>query len=307
LAIQCDPSVHTSNGVSVSFFDVLENLQHLEKLEVLRLDGTILDDRCVGALVRSLEAPGAFRALRSVSWKNCALSDQSVARLVDALHRLSTPSLSAMTPGVSWLDLSINRCREQGVEALSRWLASPNCSLRGLELACQLPRPMSEPPLSVEPLGEALKANTSLKTLRVSSNLLRNTSLLGDIVAVNKGLEHLDWSANCLDEEGLGRLDEALSRNRCLRTLNLKSNTFSSLQRLAEGFKKNDTLVQLDHSCPAATRIDYSCALNAAGRRLVREEPCRVQRFWPIVLERSNTSADVLFYFMRSVPTIWSN
>lgn len=276
---------------------LLRRLHNLHFLETLRLDGSPLsmgDD--VTALMHSLQTPGALPNLKLLSFKSCLLSDCTVTRILSTLwdpNRL--PSLTA-------IDLSLNGCYKHGMQALGRLLESPNCHLERLELMCQLPRIQHTQYL--QPLSHALTKNRSLKVLRLSGNSLRDTSLL-ESLTLNQGLEVLDWYGNNLDERGLLTLSHALSQNRTLRSLNLKSNAFTSLHGL--DLSGNDTLCHISHTCrgPEAKQIAFICNLNAAGRRLVRQpEPIHLG-LWPIVLARCTDNVDAILYFVQNTPSLW--
>lgn len=292
-------SIHYKPQSDNSSFPVLlRRLYKLQHLETLRLDGSPLSQpEDVQALVDALKTPGALPQLKVLSFKSCLLSDESVSQILSAIADDETRLPSLIT-----IDLSINCCYELGMEALARILESPSCHLENVELMCQLPR--TKRPLSVEPLGRALRVNRSLKALRLSGNALRDASFLGDTLAVNTGLEVLDWCGNSLDEPGLLRLGRALSQNCTLKSLNLKSNPFPSLELL--DMSPNDTLCQFTHSCrgPAAQQIAFLCELNAAGRRLVRENPPSLG-LWALAMERCHNNADALYYFLQNAPILW--
>ena len=293
LSVHYRPSLE-GDGIRV----LLRRLHDLQCLETLRLDGSPLTgDNDVTALIHSLQIPGALSNLKVLSLKSCFLSDKAVARILSALEdpeRL--PSLMA-------IDLSLNGCNKHGMQALGRLLESPSCHLERLDLMCQIPRIQHRQ--YMQPLSHALTKNQSLKILRLSGNSLRDTSLLKSL-AVNKGLEVLDWYGNHLDDRGLLTLSHALSQNRTLRSLNLKSNTFTSLHGL--DLSTNDTLCHVGHTCrgPEARQIAFQCNLNAAGRRLVRQEDSINLGLWPMVMARCSDNADALFYFVRNTPSLWT-
>ncbi len=290
-------SIHDKPHFENTLEVLLKRLHHLRQLETLHLDGSLLSDEgdVTTALVHSLQTPGALRNLKVLSLKSCMLSDDAVARI---LLPLLNP---ALLPSLTRIDLSMNDCREQGMDALGRFLESPTCHLEQLELICLLPRIQHADFL--EPLSRALKLNRSLKSLHLSGNALQDVSLMQSL-EVNIGLEELDWNGNSLDEQGLFVLSRALSHNRTLKCLNLKSNAFTSLHHL--DLSANFTLRHLTTSCrgPEAQHISFLCEMNAAGRRLVRDNPTHLG-LWAIVLERCNDNLDALLYFLKNTPSIW--
>jgi Ran GTPase-activating protein (RanGAP) involved in mRNA processing and transport len=285
-----------------SFAILLRRIHKLQRLESLRLDGSPLSQpEDIQALVKSLETPGALPQLKVLSFKSCLLSDESVARILSVIADDET-----RLPSLTTLDLSINCCYEKGIEALARLLECPSCHLERLDLSCQLPR--VKRPFPVKLLGRALGINQSLKALRLSGNAMQDESFLGDMLTANKGLEVLDWCGNGLQEPGLRRLGRAIAHNCTLKSLNLKSNPFSSLEPLLldVAMPANDTLCQLSHSCrgPAAQHIAFLCELNTAGRRMVRENPSHLA-LWPLVMERCHDNVDALYFFVQNAPIIW--
>ena len=292
---------HQSGGLPgdvwlATLFQTLDQLPHLQEL---RLDGSSVREPDVEALVHALATPRTFVPhLECLSFKSCALSDETVARIVNVIveHPQRLESLTT-------LDFSINQCHDLGIQALGRLLRSPHCRLERLDLICQLPRTGHPTPLSVEPVSRAIRINRSLRVLRLSGNEIREVSLL-ESLAVNQSLECLDWCGNGVDVDGIAVLNHALTFNRTLHSLNLKSNRFQALKLL--NLSTNDTLCHLGHSCrgPEAQEIAFLCRLNSAGRRLLRERP-QTLGLWPLVLERCHQDVDVLHWFVQNVPTLW--
>jgi hypothetical protein len=275
---------------------LFKNLDQLRNLQELRLDGSSFSDRDLGALIRALATPNVLPNLELLSFKGCLLPDKAVAQLVGVIsqdrHRLRR---------LKTLDFSINQCYERGIHALGQLLSSPQCRLEQLDLICQLPRICH--PMSVEPLSRALRTNQFLKLLRLSGNEIMETSML-ECLAVNQRLECLDWCGNGLEEDRLALLSHALSRNRTLKSLNIKSNRLKSVELL--NLSANDTLCHLGHSCrgPGVHEIAFWCRLNAAGRRLLRDQPT-CSSLWPMVIKRCNQDSDAIYWLIRNVPLLW--
>lgn len=289
-------SIHhkTTSPSSLSF--LLQNLGHLHNLEEFRLDGSSLAEYDLNCLIHSLSSGNTPQKLQLLSFKSCLLSDESVARLVNAICRNKDCLRCLKT-----LDFSINHCYEHGMVALAELLISSHCQLEQLNLICQLPRTGTM--LSVEPLSQALRLNTSLRSLRLSGNAIQERSMIHSL-AYNRGLEYLDWCGNSLKEDGLRELGTALSFNRTLRSLNLKSNKFDSLDSL--DVSQNDTMFHLGHNCrdTKAQEIAFWCRLNTAGRHFVRDNP-NAQGLWPFVIEHCNLDLDAIHFFIRNTPVLW--
>ena len=297
---------HTSDRLDGSLCTLFHSLDQFPNLQELRLDGSSLGEHDVKAFLQALSMPNSTATilpnLELLSFKSCALSDETVARIVNGLMEHPQRLQRLKT-----LDFSINQCHDLGIQALGQLLTSPHCRLERLDLICQLPRTGHHPPLSVQPLSRALRINRSLRCLRLSGNEIRDLSLL-ESLAVNQSLECLDWCGNGVDVDGLAVLNHALTFNRTLRSLNLKSNRFQSLELFNNLLSTNDTLYHLGHSCrgPEAQEIAFWCRLNAAGRRLLRDSPT-TSGLWPVVLQRCTHDVDAIHWFLRNVPVLWGH
>mmetsp|Transcript_122433 Transcript_122433/g.353916 ORF Transcript_122433/g.353916 Transcript_122433/m.353916 type:complete len:437 (+) Transcript_122433:55-1365(+) len=292
-------AIHYKSPAESSFSYLLDRIHKLRNLEAFMLDGSLINDDDVSALVSSLKTPDALQKLRILSFKGCILSDAAIARIVCPIA-----DDESRLPNLTKLDLSINQCYEAGMEALGSVLRAPWCRLQHLDISCQLPR--MECPLPVHLLCRALETNRSLLSLRLSGNAIRDVSLLGQTLALNKGLQSLDWCGNCLNLEGLELLSRSLAQNRTLRSLNIKSNRIATLDGL--DLSPNDTLCNLGHSCrgPEVQHIDHICHLNTIGRRLIRESPAS-SAIWPLVLQKCKGNVDDLNYFIRNAQNMFGN
>jgi hypothetical protein len=290
--------IHHKPCLDYRISTLFKMLDQLHNLQELKLDGSSFDDGDLDSLLQVLSASDVLSNLKLISFKSCLLSDEAVARIVNAISQDQQRLQSIQT-----MDFSINQCYESGMQALGKLLSSPHCRLQRLDLICQLPR--SGIPLSVEPLSTALRINPSLRILRLSGNEIMEPSML-ESLAVNQSLECLDWCGNGMEDHDLALLSHALSFNRTLKSLNLKSNRFQSLDML--NLSSNDTLCHLGHSCrgPKAQEIAFRCRLNAAGRRLLRENPTTIG-LWAVVIEHCNQDRDAIQCFLQNNPVLWGN
>ena len=106
-------------------------------------------------------------------------------------------------------------------------------------------------------LAEALKQNTSLTELDLSSNHISDQGAadLAEALKQNMSLTELNLSANDISAQGAAALAEALKQNTSLTQLNLSQRYLSSnsisaqgAAALAEALKQNSSLTQLDLS-----------------------------------------------------------
>ncbi|XP_057709723.1 NACHT, LRR and PYD domains-containing protein 12-like [Corythoichthys intestinalis] len=175
------------------------NLRHLD------LSYNRLSDEGVEILSKGLSSPHCI--LQVLKLKNCKITKRGCLSLAEKLE------LSHLEE----LDLSHNDLSDEGVENLSKGLASPHCKLKVLNLsACLITmrRCLS--------LAEALKLNSS-------------------------HLQELDLSKNNLSDEGVGILSEGLASQHCnLKVLNLSKCwiTNRGCVSLAEALKLNNSYLQ---------------------------------------------------------------
>jgi hypothetical protein len=120
-------------------------------------------------------------------------------------------------------------------------------------------------PVSVRAWAQYLGSNTSIKSLDVSSQGLRDDAglELADALAVNTGLLSMDLSGNLLGPATFAALAEALERNSTLRSLTVDGNPGgvsdgTGVEAMGHSLAMNSTLTSLSV---------FSCGLREAGGR----------------------------------------
>nr|XP_061796622.1 NACHT, LRR and PYD domains-containing protein 3-like [Nerophis lumbriciformis] len=199
------------------------NLKHLN------LSENNLSDKGVEILSKGLASPNCI--LESLDLRECGLGKGSCHLLASVL---SSPS------NMKHLDLSENHLSDEGVEILSKGLASPNCTLEELRLVkCGLGKssyhlltsvPSSPSNLSLnlslndlsdeggEILSKGLASpNCILESLNLSDCGLDKGSchLLASVLSSPSNLKHLNLSWNHLSYEGVDILSKGLASPNC--------------------------------------------------------------------------------------------
>ncbi|KAF9176831.1 hypothetical protein BGZ50_009617 [Haplosporangium sp. Z 11] len=99
-------------------------------------------------------------------------------------------------------------------------------------------------------LSEAIKTNSTLITLKLWNNKIgdNGAQALSEALKANSTLATLDLISNSIGEDGAQTLSEALKTNSTLATLDLTSNSIgdNGAQALSEALKTNSTLTTLD-------------------------------------------------------------
>ena len=181
---------------------------------------------------------------------------------------------------VTYLDISNNAIGNQGALALAHMISQANCPIHQLYVANGW---MTR--RGTDAILTALSINTSLHTLDLSGNNIKNGKLLGAALKKQAVLEHLVLNDNCLGDTGVQDLAHAFTENHVLTQLGLRNNmigvagiisvlpilpqlTQLSLERnlfgdngamlLANKLKDNASLISF--SC-------YSCFLTHVGKQ----------------------------------------
>ena len=270
--------------------------------EVLRIvNGSFCDSGGFRWFVRGVKRKG----LKKLELERCNLQDDELAYL---FHHNSEVKEQA---GFNLLHIGvgINFVQERTIRAISDLLVQPDCKIQILDIS----RPESwDDRHYLTYLFRALATSTSMETLDISSNFLRDLHILGGLFAAlrqNSKLQILNLGGNNLQEEAIEELGKALPTFPGLKRLRLTNNEVSerSIQHLINGMKQNDTLEGLILDQPSP-KIEYWCMLNRYGRKFCRPNALPVS-LWPHVLARPNGKDDqinVLYHFLRHGPVLSS-
>ncbi|KAL3941672.1 MAG: hypothetical protein SGBAC_004013 [Bacillariaceae sp.] len=261
--------------------------------DLLELDLTGCQWAQLDSLLSFLES---CTSLQKVSFKCCRLVDSGIAQILSTLASLTK---------LETIDLGVNQCGPEGIQAVASFLESPSTSLQFLDLSYQVvPGGVA---FHFERLSQALMSNakckTPLKILRLAGNQIRDAQL----ASLAKALEHcclerLDLSTNCISNQGLQSLRQGLARNQHLKSLNLRNNEFANLSMFL--IMDNVSLHNVQHSCPpncpGSQEVDYVCKLNQGGRILLRQQAVP-QGLWPTVLARccQQNNSDAMYYLLQ--------
>nr|XP_061796627.1 NACHT, LRR and PYD domains-containing protein 12-like [Nerophis lumbriciformis] len=244
----------------VSVLSSPSNLRHLD------LSKNDLSDEGVEILSKGLISPNCI--LESLFLRLCRLEKRS-CHLMASL--LSSPS------NLRHLNLSWNALSDEGVEILSKGLASPHCKLESLTLShclldkssCHLMASLLSSPSNLRHLdlggnnlsyeGVAILSkgldspHCKLESLNLNECRLDKGSchLLASVLSSPSNLKHLDLSQNDLSDEGVEILSKVLATPNCiLESLNLSSCNLEkgSCDPLASFLSSPSNLMLLDLS-----------------------------------------------------------
>nr|XP_061796643.1 NACHT, LRR and PYD domains-containing protein 12-like [Nerophis lumbriciformis] len=226
------------------------NLRHLDlgnhKRSAPRCQNNVSDEG-VEILSKGLASPHCNLEVLNLS--ECKITKRGCVSLAEALKKVTPSHLQE-------LDLIGNNLSDEGVEILSKGLASPHCILKILKLSwCSITKK------GCVSLAEALKVTSShLQELDLTGNNLSDEG----VEILSKGLasphciikvlnlEHckitkLDLTKNNLSDEGVEILSKGLASPLCiLKVLNLKTCKITSkgCVSLAEALKLNPSHLQ---------------------------------------------------------------
>lgn len=221
---------------------------------------------------------GDVTMLTSLSLASCSLTDNQVAIFVEFLRLGRTYST------LRWLNLEHNQVGPKSSVALGQLLSDSNSKLKSLVLnGCGI-------------------TNTSI------NNMFANSVGF---------LQDLHLSNNCITDEGILHLANALRKSRCLVSLWLHENDFGDVgaAALLDVIRHNPMLtkVVVDYF-PAFAPIRFATFLNRGGITNLLAAPHIVPKaIWPLVLERacrirhsSRTArpADIIYQFLTEFPII---
>ncbi|XP_057678582.1 NACHT, LRR and PYD domains-containing protein 3-like isoform X3 [Corythoichthys intestinalis] len=217
-------------GLSKSSCHLLTSVPSYPSNLSLNLSKNNLSDEGVEILSKGLSSPNC--KLESLNLRDCHLDKGSCHLLASVL---SSPS------NLKRLDLTDNNLLDEGVEILSKGLASPNCTLEELTLSrchldkgsCHLLASVLSSPSNlrhlnlsynnlsdegVEILSKGLASpNCKLESLDLSGCELKKGSChpLASVLSSPSNLKHLELSWNDLSDEGIGILSKGLASPHC--------------------------------------------------------------------------------------------
>jgi hypothetical protein len=212
-------NVHTLNmsSIMLTAFSAyaLESIGFNKHLKVLELD--LLDlSHAIPALAKGLKIN---KSLEILTASRCGLGDDQVAELVGALEH---------HPEIQELKLFGNKCRQQGLLAVTNLLQNPNTKIRFLDLSYQ--HVLEDQDFDISWLCAALTNNKSLKILDMDNDSIDDGHLSHLIAALceNTTLEDLRLNHNLITGDGVGVLASKFGKMKGLKKLSMYSNKFDA-------------------------------------------------------------------------------
>lgn len=282
------------SGSAVYFTLTAESATSLEmglsgsnSLETFRIRNCRFGDR---AAVRSMSIGLQYnQTLRHVTLKSCfaangqALSDESIATLLNALHHTSC---------LQSLDISGNKCLRHGMNSVAILLEQTQ--LRVLDLSCQV---IDEGQfVSMASIVAVLGSTRTLESIELRSNKLddRDVPYLAAALSYNTSIKYLGLSNNRITNAGLSILASKIPSMKGLGHLVLNGNPFNERGaiELANSLESNSSIkkLSLDASLSNHNKVVYHVDLNWSGRSLLVENLDRAfaRGLWPRVIQRVN-------------------
>nr|XP_061796618.1 NACHT, LRR and PYD domains-containing protein 12-like [Nerophis lumbriciformis] len=278
----------------VSLAEALKlNPSHLQELDLSSND---LSDEGVEILLKGLTSLHCI--LQVLKLDTCNLDKGSCHLLASVL---SSPS------NLRHLDLSCNDLSDEGVEILSKGLASPHCILQVFEMSwCKItnkgcvslakayksnPSHLQQLHIMCNPLGEKGKRllidiqedpSYSLTTVKLDSCNLDKGSchLLASVLSFPSKLRHLDLRHNNLSDEGVEILSKGLALKlnpSHLQELDLSSNNLSDegVEILSKGLVSPHCILKVVHTDKEIRSSRFDESSRAANSSFTAEDSPR--------------------------------
>jgi hypothetical protein len=257
-----------------------EGLKRNASLETLDFRWSSFDAQSVTQLARGLHEN---KRLKNLHFFGCGLEDDQVAEIATALR---------YHPSLEQLNFNGNMCGSRGTRSIAAMIGLESCILKTIDVSFQ--RIDMENRVDVALLASALKNNTNLKTLELSSNNLddRDAEELASALCENSTLQELFLARNKITDAGITSLAIKLPDMKGLKALSLWGNPFGEdgAKELLAGLRCNMELEKLDlfRQFKCSEQILYFTYVNRGGRKILEEPPNNVPlSLWPLVLERA--------------------
>ena len=253
-------------------------------------------------------------------------------------HRHLADGLSCKNSVIEKLDLSRNRIGDEEAGIFARVLLA-NQNLKSLVLNANIIGDTGALDLAV-----ALRQNTTLELFFLKWNQIGSdgASAIADSLVANDAMKSLNLHDNPIGDDGATSIAEMLTRNEsiekicigefgeeglkafatCLSSMKgLKSlgvdnhETSCYTSKIGRYFvlalEQNMTLETIDFDAMRSDfrvrpKVNRLLALNRGGRQLLSAtgESVPPLNYWPCILARSSSNADVLFHFLREIPNV---
>jgi hypothetical protein len=191
----------------------LQSLGFTKSLHKLQID--LIDlSFAIPMLVKGLETNLSLTCLIT---SRCGLEDDTLKSL-----------LSHLPKGLEELRIFGNKCRGEGLAALSNLLMDPTGQLKILDLSYQHVQEGDD--FDISWLSAALTSNTTLKTLDLDNDSIDDGHLAHLCAALceNKTLEELMLNHNNISGEGVGLFSSKFGEMKGLKKISMYSNLFDA-------------------------------------------------------------------------------
>jgi hypothetical protein len=154
-----------------------------------------------------------------------------------------------------------------------------------------------------------LGAKPSLKSLNLVSRGIGNSGAYALAAALKRNctLEDLDLYNNEIGDEGITALAGALLSNRSIKSIDVGGTqndglTAETETAILKAIERNTSLRYFGvkgMSPMTSGKVGYLLLLNRGGRRILSSRSHVPLSYWPRILAKSSSKADVLFFFLR--------
>jgi Ran GTPase-activating protein (RanGAP) involved in mRNA processing and transport len=286
-----------------------KGLSHNKTLEHLHLQQSTFSNDAVDAIAGALQAN---RSLKIIELDDCNLAPEQIVKFVEALEN---------HPKLDHLNLNLNATSSIAMYSIASLLSSGSSTLSKLDLGRQ--QLGQNEKVDIKVLSNALKLNTSLIELNLSSNGLddEDVALIADAIVENSTLQRLTLNNNKITDVGIQSLADRLPEMKGLKALWLLDNLFhpEGARALVDATSINFELEQIyiarssnaNGMMVYQKQIAYNLCLNMGGRKLLKANNVPPS-LWPLVLERAvkmirwgtfvngrAAQADVIFYLLQ--------
>lgn len=228
------------------------------------------------------DALGQNRGLCALNLSDCDLEDEDMAKLIQSLQ---------VHPSLKKLSISLNYCQSAASVAIAKLLLSSESKLERLDMSEQLIG--EEIALNIEPVVQALKQNTTLKSLDLCDNFMNGSqmvSILADALTCNSTLEELNLENDDIDDDGIRVMAKKMPHFQGLKILRLRNNLFGSgaAEHLLEALQSNTRIqiLEIDDWIPCRVYTQLYAHLNRNGRDFMTPNRVPLSN-WPIILEHA--------------------
>jgi len=297
---------------------MLKAIPDFENIKTLRLEGWQMDRVAATGLVEAL-AWNQHKSITELSLRSCRFQGEETFHQIveglsvnakqlqllnvsycDLLDQDIIPFIDVMKthPNLQQLHLGGNTSKSQDtVASIAEWIQDPHCKLSNLNFRA-LWISFSEDGLlqrwvSLIPLYEALKNNTSIKNFTLSESYLEDQDIckLSRALAArpSNSLYHFDVAGNPFQEAGVKSLETMLHTQKSLVSVHFENDIFPPYQ-CAAGLK---FLAQIN-------KVEQKLRLKSSSHTKTQIWPKAFEKIQKTVDDGLVSSSSVMFHLLRS-------